>query len=121
MTTEHYEDNMRHVAEPAAPKARDDAQSATVEDYVALWFATQLREYAHYEAEGSYSDIALGYAEYIEKKIYVEEAKNVSLYAHTKDAIETLESAWAYGFKNDNSETASIELGDALDKMYEQE
>lgn len=87
-----YQDHLEHVVEPASPTERDDAVSATIEDYEALWLSDILREHAHY-ADHDYEDeggIAVAYASYIDQKIRDEGESRVRLYAHTQAAIETL-------------------------------
>jgi hypothetical protein len=90
-----YEDQLRHVAEPAAPSERRKAVTATIEDYQALWLTDVLREYSYY-GDHDYDDeddIATAYASYIDAKVRDEGRSYVDLYAHTDVAIETLLNA----------------------------
>jgi hypothetical protein len=86
-----YEDQLRHVAEPAAPSEREKANAATIEDHVALWLTDHLRDFSHYgDTEGDQGGIALAYASYIDQKVRDEGQSWVSLYVHTEQAAETL-------------------------------
>jgi hypothetical protein len=90
-----YEDQLRHVAEPAAPSERRKAVTATLADYQALWLTDVLREYSHY-GDHDYNDegaIAIAYASYIDAKVRDEGRSHVDLYAHTDVAVETLLNA----------------------------
>jgi hypothetical protein len=90
-----YEEQLRHVAEPAAPSERRKAVTATIEDYHALWLTDVLRDYAHY-GDHDYDDegaIAVAYASYIDAKVRDEGRSYVDLYAHTDVAVETLLNA----------------------------
>lgn len=91
----NYEDNLRHLAEPAAPNERRMAVSTTMPDFEALWLSEALREYAHYgdHPDESHQDIAIAYVEYIERQVRENERKHVSLYAHTDEAADTLMGA----------------------------
>lgn len=90
-----YEDNLRHVVEPASPSERGQATGMTIEDYEALWLSDVLREHAHYNEHdhGDESGIAVAYASYIDQKVRAEGHSYVTLYAHTDAAIETLVNA----------------------------
>lgn len=90
-----YDDNLRHIAEPAAPSGRKQAVSATVPDYDALWLAEALREYAHYgdHPDERHREIAVSYVEFIDRKVRDQERRHVTLYAHTDVAADTLMGA----------------------------
>lgn len=90
-----YNENLRHVAEPAAPAERREAVSASVSDFEALWLAEALRDYAHYgdHPAENHASIARAYAEYIDRQVRENERKHVTLYAHTDDAADTLMGA----------------------------
>lgn len=90
-----YDQNLRHVAEPAAPSGRDQAVSANMASFEALWLSEQLKEYAHYgdHPEDSHQGIAIAYVEFIDKKVRDEERNYVTLYAHTEAAADTLMGA----------------------------
>lgn len=90
-----YNQNLRHVAEPAAPTERRRAVSASVSDYEALWLAESLRDYAHYgdHPDDSHDDIAMAYVEYIDRQVRENEKTHVTLYAHTDEAADTLMGA----------------------------
>lgn len=87
-----YQENLRHVAEPAAPSERDKAVSTSVKDYAALWFTEPLREFAHYgdPDDERQSEIAVAYTSYIDAKVRDEGKQFVEIYAHTKLAADTL-------------------------------
>lgn len=113
-----YEDNLRHVAEPAAPSGRKKAVSATVPDYDALWLAEALREYAHYgdHPEANHRDIAVAYVEFIDKKVRDQERRHVTVYAHTDEAADTLMGAL---FHADESAESHVErLSTSLAELY---
>jgi hypothetical protein len=97
-----YEDSLQHIAEPASPSEREQTPSATLDDYVALWFTTPLREFAHYEADAPHSTIAVGLASYIDTKVRDEGTSNVAIYAHTDEAIETIIDALDHGAAKHN-------------------
>lgn len=87
-----YENNLRHVAEPASPDERERAVSTTIRDYEALFLTEVLREFAHY---GDHDDerqggIAVAYAAYIDKQVRANARSYIDLYAHTDVAAETL-------------------------------
>jgi len=92
---EEYQSQLRHVAEPAAPSGRDQAVSANISSFEALWLSEQLKEYAHYgdHPEDSHAGIAIAYVEFIDKKVRDEERNYVTLYAHTEAAADTLMGA----------------------------
>jgi hypothetical protein len=112
-----YEDNLRHVAEPAAPSGRKRAVSATVPDYEALWMAEALREYAHYgdHPTESHQDIAIAYVEYIDRQVRDNERRHVSVYAHTDVAADTLMGAL---FHADGDESLVESVSTALAELY---
>jgi len=116
-----YQDNLRHIAEPSSPSERDTAQSVQLFCYDALWFAEQLRDYAHYEASDPNRGIAVGLASYIDKVIRDRGESHVDLYLHTDDAVETVESAWSYAVKNTSPDSPLATIGDALDEMHDAE
>lgn len=96
-----YEEVLDHIAEPASPSGRAEAESITLEDYEALWFAEQLREYAHYgDASDVQSDIAIGYTAYINTQVRENEQRHVDIYTHTAQARSTLWNARSYAFEN---------------------
>lgn len=99
-----YEDNLEHVAEPQAPNDRETAPSATLHDYEALWFADQLREFAHYEADDN-GDIAIAYASYIDAKVRDEGVSNVDCYVHTDTAASILMAAVEHATEDDDPYT----------------
>jgi hypothetical protein len=102
-----YEDNLRHIAEPAAPSERDKATTVTLDDWVALWFAEVLREYAHYVADEPHDGIAVGLASHIDKKVRDHGKSYVPIYAHTNEAVEAIERAAVdYAEERDDSGTA---------------
>lgn len=98
-----YEDNLRHVAEPASPTERRKAVSVSIEDHTALWFTDVLREYAHYgdHEDDDQEGIAVAYASYIDTKVRDEGQSHVPLYAHTQLAAETLMDALYYHVPDD--------------------
>lgn len=98
-----YQENLRHIAEPGSPSEREEADKIVLEDYQALWFAGQLREYAHYGESKDRGRIAAGAAEYIDKKVREQECSQVSLYAHTKKAMETYDKALTHAVSEYNS------------------
>lgn len=100
-----YEENLRHIAEPAASSEREKAVSTTVEDHIALWFTDVLREWAHYESEDEEArGIAVGLASFIDKKVRDQGESYVTLYAHTEKAVDTIEEAAMYGARQDPDE-----------------
>ena len=110
-----YNENLRHVAEPAAPTERREAVSATVSDFEALWLAEALRDYAHYgdHPAESHATIARAYAEYIDRQVRDNERKHVSLYAHTDEAADTLMGAIFHdGAEQDLVQRISPKLAD---------
>lgn len=112
-----YEDNLRHVAEPAAPSGRDKAVSASLPDYDALWLSEALREYAHYgdHPNESHTAIAMSYVEFIDKKVREQERRHVTVYAHTDEAADTLMGAL---FHADESEALIESVSTALSELY---
>lgn len=87
-----YEDNLRHLAEPATPTGREQAVSTTLASFEALWLAEWLDEYAYYgdHPDAAHESIAKAYAVYIERQVYERRNSYVTLYAHTELAAETL-------------------------------
>lgn len=90
MSEGHYEDNLRHMAEPADPSDREEAVSTTVSDVEALYLANLLREWAGYHADDDERPVALGYAQFIDRQVRQNGKRDVRLYAHTSKAAETL-------------------------------
>lgn len=90
-----YNENLRHVAEPASPNERREAVSTSITDFEALWLAEALRDYAHYgeHPQESHVGIAVAYAEYIDRQVRENGLRHISLYAHTDEAAETLMGA----------------------------
>lgn len=120
-----YENNLEHVAEPATPSQREEADFINIRDYEALWFAEVLQEFAYYGDSGELEEIAVAYTDFIEKKVRDEWRSHVSLYAHTDDAIDTLEFALMYAEDNmkdsmpvDLYLNVSLEIGQNLDDDY---
>jgi len=109
-----YDDNLRHVAEPAAPSGRDTAVSTTVPDYEALWLSEQLKEYAHYgdHPNEAHQDIAIAYVEYIDRQVRQNERRHVSLYAHTDEAADTLMGAMFHSEDGAMVESVSTALAE---------
>lgn len=110
-----YNENLRHVAEPAAPAERREAVSASMPDFEALWLAEALRDYAHYgdHPSSDHPDIANAYAEYIDRQVRENEHKHVALYAHTEEAADTLMGALFHeGAEQDLVERVSPKLAD---------
>lgn len=93
MTEDHYANNLRHMAEPADPSDREEAVSTTLSDVQSLYLATILREWSAYHADEEQREIALGYTEFIEKQVRQNEKCQVTLYAHTAKAAETVNRA----------------------------
>jgi len=115
-----YESNLRHIAEPQSPSERENATSVTIEDHLALWFGDVLREYAHYEADEPHDGIAVGLASYIDKKVRDQGKSQVSLYAHTLKAVETIENAANYGVSEvDTRSVGGLIVEAAGDLRYE--
>lgn len=81
-----YEEQLTHLAEPADPNDRDDADSIIVMDYEALWLTKQLRDKAAYVFDGPKSDVADAYADYIDEKVRAYDNTTFRLYAHTDTA-----------------------------------
>lgn len=95
--TDHYDQNLRHMAEPSKPSERRDTPSVTLADYEALYYANILREYGEYETGiGEERSIALGYVEYINQQVRERESSTVDFYAHTKTAANVLGEALMY-------------------------
>jgi hypothetical protein len=104
MDDNYYEKVLGHIAQPADPRERRNTKSATLSDWEALLFRDVLYEYGHYGADGDERAIALGMADYIERR--TEEAlassqPQVNIYAHTNDAVETLFAAHRHVVTND--------------------
>jgi hypothetical protein len=117
-----YEDNLRHVAEPASPSERDKAVSTTIEDHEALWFTEALREFAHY-GDTDNGEVAVAYASFIDKKVRDEGKSYVTLYAHTETAAETLMDALYHhipepGSRDDTPMTLVTTLEDAFAEAF---
>jgi hypothetical protein len=81
-----YRGQLEHMAEPSAPKERRDSDLAKIRDWMALYFAEQLREWGSYYGTDHYSNIALAYADYINEQVRDRGESFVCLYAHTDDA-----------------------------------
>lgn len=89
--TDHYSDNLRHMAEPATPSDREEAVSISLDDYKALWLASMLREWAGYHAEDeNMANIARGYVEYINQQVRDNGQTTVTIYTHTKKAAKVV-------------------------------
>lgn len=116
---DHYDDNLRHMAEPATPHERERAVSTAIPDYEALYITDALYEWAGYMApDDEAASIALGYAQYINHRVRKQGNETVTLYAHTERAAEVLTSAleeWAYECADqDNHPTITTNVLDAL-------
>lgn len=100
---EHYNDHLDHVAEPDTESGRREANSLTLEPWVALWFKEHLEEFGHYGYTSDHTpdrdtpeeirEIALAYAEYIEKLVFERRERTVDLYVHTMEANHALADA----------------------------
>lgn len=90
MPSNYYEQSLEHIARPAVPEERIEATSMAVQDWVAIWLARELRDYASYVADDPNETIALGMAEYINMVVREESDELVPLYIHTDAAAETL-------------------------------
>lgn len=86
----HYRSQLRHIVRPEKPSEREQ-NYVLIEDYEALYLHERCVEYAAYEAEtADEEEIALGYAEYINKVVRDEGRNVVRMYAHTEAAREVL-------------------------------
>jgi len=87
-----YSNELEHVAQPANPSDRKDADSIIVMDYEALWLSKQLRDYASYRAPTSErACIAEAYSDYINEKVREYGESATHLYAHTTVAKKVLQ------------------------------
>lgn len=94
MARDNYNENLRHMAEPATPDERERAVSISLEDYQALYLASMLREWAAYHApDDEQASIAKGYVEFIDKQVRDQDEYVANLYAHTRLASEVITDA----------------------------
>lgn len=95
MSYDKYESVFKHLIRPE--KNRPDANRVRLTDFEALFIKPLLVEHAAYEAaNGTEEDIALGYAQYIDKVVRAEAKNHVYLYAHTQRAMEVLRDSVAH-------------------------
>jgi hypothetical protein len=107
-----------HVYVPLDPSDRKHAASFTLDDYEALWFARQLREYSYYDAADSdRSEIAVAYASHMSAEVKDNGQPYSTLFAHSDTALDVLFSALEYArdeadarFPNGIADRIEIEL-----------
>lgn len=115
---EHYNNNLRHMAEPASPAEREDADYMSVADYMALYLANAMREFAAY---GSPSDeeeeIALAYDEYLRDRAAHEGLGGyIEVYAHTQQAVNVLfDAVFYFQYHSNRADVYDAVVGELMD------
>jgi len=81
--------HLPHIREPSDPSERDMSPSTLLMDFEAMYLRRAVAELHGYDGD----ELAGAYADYIDEKVLDNRNRNIRVYAHTREATETLQEA----------------------------
>lgn len=81
--------HLRHMRNPDSAKTQTEAPSTLLMDFEAMFLRRACEELYGYDGD----ELAGAYAEYLDKHIVENGNRNVRVYAHTDEAVDTLQRA----------------------------